>query len=118
MRIEGKVALVTGGASGLGLAAVEELVSAGGSAVVLDLPSSNGETVAKELGDRARFAPADVTNEDEVRAAVGVATEAFGGLHIVVNCAGVGELDGWVPVHEHSLDAWERTIAVNTTGPF
>ena len=42
----------------------------------------------------------------------------MGGIDVVVNCAGIGELDGWVPVHEHSLEAWQRTLAVNPTGPF
>ena len=62
MNIEGKVALVTGGASGLGLATTKALLEGGASVVIVDLPTSDGEVVAKELGERTRFAPADVTN--------------------------------------------------------
>src|SRR5687768_10980321 len=83
VNVEGKVALVTGGASGLGGATIKALHDAGASVVIVDLPSSNGEVVAKELGDRALFAGADVTSEDDVKAAVHSASERFGGLHIV-----------------------------------
>jgi NAD(P)-dependent dehydrogenase (short-subunit alcohol dehydrogenase family) len=120
LNIEGKVALVTGGASGLGLATVEELVRAGASAVIVDLPSSDGETVAKELGERALFSPADVTNEDEVRAAIEAGTEAFGGLHIVVNCAGVG-FPGRVLTRDGEptdLERFEFVVRVNLIGTF
>src|SRR5689334_25221680 len=73
MKIAGSVALVTGGASGLGLATVRRLHDAGASVVILDLPSSNGTTVAKELGARAAFAAGDVTSPDDVTAALDVA---------------------------------------------
>ncbi|HEX2241514.1 MAG TPA: SDR family NAD(P)-dependent oxidoreductase, partial [Actinomycetota bacterium] len=120
MKLEGKVALITGGASGLGLAAVERLHSGGASVVVVDLPSSNGETAAKELGERARFAPADVTSEDEVRAAVELATAEFGGLHIAVNCAGVG-FPGRVLTKEgtpNDLERFEFVVRVNLIGTY
>jgi NAD(P)-dependent dehydrogenase (short-subunit alcohol dehydrogenase family) len=89
MQVEGKVALVTGGASGLGRATVEELAAAGARVVICDLPSSPGAEVAEELGEAVRFAPTDVTSEGDVRAAVDLARE-LGGLHVAVNCAGVG----------------------------
>ena len=120
MNIEGKVALVTGGASGLGGAAVTELHDAGASVVIVDLPSSEGEVVAKELGDRARFAPADVTSEDEVKAAVQTAADNFGGLHIVVNCAGVG-FPGRVLTRAGEatdLERFEFVVRVNLIGTF
>lgn len=120
MNIQGKVALVTGGASGLGLATTEELLGAGASVVILDLPASNGETVAKEWGDRARFAPADVTNEAEVQAAVDEAVDAFGALHIVVNCAGVG-FPGRVLTRDGGaidLERFEFVVKVNLIGTF
>ena len=120
MNIQGKVALVTGGASGLGGATVSALHDAGASVVIVDLPSSDGEVVAKELGDRARFAPADVTSEGEVQAAVGAATEAFGGLHIVVNCAGVG-FPGRVLTRDgapNDLERFEFVVRVNLIGTF
>jgi NAD(P)-dependent dehydrogenase (short-subunit alcohol dehydrogenase family) len=120
VKVDGKVALVTGGASGLGGATVKELHGAGASVVIVDLPSSNGEVVAKELGDRARFAPADVTSEDEVKAAVAVAAESFGGLHIVVNCAGVG-FPGRVLTRDGDatdLERFEFVVRVNLIGTF
>jgi NAD(P)-dependent dehydrogenase (short-subunit alcohol dehydrogenase family) len=120
LNIEGKVALVTGGASGLGLATVQELVRAGASAVIVDLPSSDGETVAKELGEKALFSPADVTNEAEVRTAIEAGAEAFGGLHIVVSCAGVG-FPGRVLTREGEptdLERFEFVVRVNLIGTF
>ncbi|MEX2458487.1 MAG: 3-hydroxyacyl-CoA dehydrogenase [Actinomycetota bacterium] len=120
MRIEGKTALVTGGASGLGLATVEALLAAGGSAVILDLPSSNGERVAGELGDNARFAPADVTSEEEVAAAVRTAVSEFGALHIAVNCAGIGWAGRIVDRagEPHPLELFKTVVAVNLFGSF
>ena len=120
MNIQGKVALVTGGASGLGLATVKGLVEAGASVVILDLPTSDGEVQAKTLGDRVRFAPADVLNEDEVRAAVGLATTEFGHLHVAVNCAGVG-FPGRVLTRDGSaidLERFEFVVKVNLIGTF
>src|SRR5436853_1882119 len=91
MRVEGTVAIVTGGASGLGEATVRTLIDGGGRAAILDRPQSNGEKLAQELGAaQAVFVPADVTSGDEVAAAVARAKEAFGAIHIAVNCAGVG----------------------------
>lgn len=120
MNIQGKVALVTGGASGLGRAAVGSLLGAGASVVILDLASSDGETVAKELGDRAIFSAADVTSESEVRSAIEAGVEAFGGLHIVVNCAGVG-FPGRVLTREgkaNDLERYEFVVRVNLIGTF
>lgn len=120
MKPEGKVALITGGASGLGLATAKELLAAGASVVLVDLPSSDGEVVAKELGDKARFAAADVTTEDDVRAAVELAVNEFGGLHIVVNCAGVG-FPGRVLTREGTaidLERFEFVVRVNLIGSF
>jgi NAD(P)-dependent dehydrogenase (short-subunit alcohol dehydrogenase family) len=120
LNIENKVALITGGASGLGYAAAEELTKAGASVVLVDLESSNGETAAKELGERARFAPADVTAPDDVQAAVNLARDEFGGLHVVVNCAGVG-FPGRVLTRDGSaidLERFEFVVRVNLIGTF
>ncbi|CAN5552522.1 3-hydroxyacyl-CoA dehydrogenase [soil metagenome] len=120
MNVAGKVALVTGGASGLGLATARSLHEAGASVVVVDLPSSDGETVAKELGEKAAFAGADVMSEDEVAAAVATAVRELGALHIVVNCAGIGtparvlNRDGVAL----SLAAFEAVVRVNLIGSF
>jgi NAD(P)-dependent dehydrogenase (short-subunit alcohol dehydrogenase family) len=88
MNIEGKSALVTGGASGLGLATVRRLVAAGARVVALDLPGANIDALA-ELGDAAIFVAADVTSEESVSKAVEVANER-GDLAVAVNCAGIG----------------------------
>ena len=120
MKIAGSVALVTGGASGLGLATVRRLHDAGASVVILDLPSSNGTTVAKELGARAAFTAGDVTSPDDVTAALDAAQAlADGPPRILVNCAGIGNAartagkDGPFP-----LDAFTRVIQVNLIGTF
>jgi NAD(P)-dependent dehydrogenase (short-subunit alcohol dehydrogenase family) len=118
MRIDGTAAVVSGGASGLGLATARRLLDNGASVVLLDLPTSDGEVVAKELGDRAVFVAGDVRSEDEVAAAVDAASE-LGPLRIVVSCAGTGVAaktvgrDGPAP-----LDGFAWTIAVNLVGTF
>ncbi|MFN2588051.1 MAG: 3-hydroxyacyl-CoA dehydrogenase [Actinomycetota bacterium] len=120
MNIRGKVALVTGGASGLGGATAKALHDAGASVVIVDLGSSEGEVRAKELGERARFAAADVTNETEVGAAVDLAAGEFGGLHVLVNCAGVG-WPGRVLTREGKptdLERFEAVVRINLIGTF
>lgn len=89
MRIDGISALVTGGASGLGLGTARELIARGAKVVLLDLPGSPGVEVAKELGEAVTFVPADVTDTDGVNAALDAA-EANGPLRAVVHCAGRG----------------------------
>jgi NAD(P)-dependent dehydrogenase (short-subunit alcohol dehydrogenase family) len=119
MQIDGLVALVTGGASGLGRASVEALLAGGAKAVICDLPKSPGEAVAAELGESVVYAPTDVTDEDQVRAAVETAVESFGGLHIVVNCAGVGWAQRTVTKSgPHDLKVFELVIRVNLIGTF
>ena len=118
MDINGSIALVTGGASGLGLATTETLLDAGASVVILDLPSSAGADVAERLGERIRFAPGDVTSQDDVTAALDAAA-GLGPLRVVVNCAGTGNAirtlgkQGPFP-----LDAFTRIITVNLVGTF
>ena len=119
MNIKDSVAIVTGGASGLGEATVRALVAKGARAVILDRPQSPGEKVAAELGENVVFAPADVTSEEQVAAAIKKATDAFGGIHIAVNCAGVGAAmktagsQGPMP-----LDIFEMVIRINLIGTF
>ena len=137
MDIKGTVALITGGASGLGAATARRLFDAGASVVLVDLPGSAGADFAAELnagnhvqveapetgspllpGNRAVFVPADVTSEDAVQAAVDAAV-ALGPLRIVVNCAGVatpGKVlgrDGVLP-----LENFSRVIQINVVGTF
>jgi len=87
MDIQGKVALVTGGASGLGAASVRTIVSAGGRAMILDLNEKAGQALAGALGDAVRFVRADVSDPGDVEQAVKATADAFGALHICMNCA-------------------------------
>jgi NAD(P)-dependent dehydrogenase (short-subunit alcohol dehydrogenase family) len=118
MQIEGCSAIVTGGASGLGHATAQALTAAGASVVILDLPSSEGEKAAVALGPTARFVPGDVTDEQQVQAAVDEAS-GMAPLRIVVNCAGIatpGKVigrDGVLP-----LAHFERVVRVNLVGTF
>ncbi|USC15053.1 SDR family NAD(P)-dependent oxidoreductase [Rhodococcus sp. 11-3] len=112
-------AVVTGGASGLGLATVKRFVGLGVPTVILDLPTSDGEVVAKELGELAVFAPADVTDPEAVNRALDAAEERAP-LRAVVHCAGRG---GTVRVVEKdgtpgSLDMYENLIRINLIGSF
>jgi len=120
VNIENKVALITGGASGLGLATARALIKAGASVVIADLESSDGADVAAGIGGAARFAAADVTVTGDVEEAVDLAVREFGGLHIVVNCAGVG-FPGRVLTREGEptdLERFEFVVRVNLIGTF
>jgi NAD(P)-dependent dehydrogenase (short-subunit alcohol dehydrogenase family) len=88
--LAGKVAVVTGGASGLGRAMVERFAAEGARVVIADIDAEAGEALATELGDAAAFQPSDVTDADQVQALVDTTVERFGGLHVMVNNAGVG----------------------------
>jgi NAD(P)-dependent dehydrogenase (short-subunit alcohol dehydrogenase family) len=119
MRIEGKAALVTGGASGLGRAAAVALHAAGARVLLLDLPTSQGEAVAGEIGEGAAFAAADVTSEADVTAAVERAVDLWGSLHITVNCAGIGWAGRTVSRGgPHDLGIFSKVIEVNAIGTF
>ncbi|WP_159850139.1 3-hydroxyacyl-CoA dehydrogenase [Nocardia sp. CY41] len=118
MEISNSVAAVTGGASGLGLATVRELHGKGAKVVIMDLPSSSGEAVAKELGDGVVFAAADVTNEEQVTAALDAAQE-LGDLRIAVNCAGIGNAIKTVGKNgAFPLADFTKVINVNLIGTF
>lgn len=119
MEIKGLTALVTGGASGLGEATVRMLAQAGANVVILDLNEPPGKALAAELGDNARYVAADVSNEAQVQSAIDLAYEAFGGLNILVNCAGIGAALKTVGKEgPHPLDIFERVIRVNLIGTF
>jgi len=118
MDIAGHVALVTGGASGLGRATAEALVAGGARVVILDLPGSPGDEVAELLGDGVRFAPADVRDEDAVNAALEVA-DGLGDLRVAVNCAGTGDAIKTVGrAGPYPLDKFRRIIEINLIGTF
>ena len=118
MIVNDSVAVVTGGASGLGLATTKALLADGASVVIIDLPASNGAAIAKALGDRVRFAAADVTDEAAVTAALDVA-ESLGPLRVAVNCAGIGNAVKTVSKKgAFPLDAFKKVIDVNLIGTF
>jgi NAD(P)-dependent dehydrogenase (short-subunit alcohol dehydrogenase family) len=114
--LEGRVAVVTGGASGMGLASVRRFVGEGASVVIADLNREAGESVSAELGDRTRFTRCDVSVEGDVAAAVGLAVEVFGGLDVMFNNAGIGGAFG--PITEIEVDDWDATFAVLVRGVF
>ena len=89
MKIEGKIAIVTGGASGLGKATAEALVAAGAKVVIWDMNEENGKAVAAELGENASFMKINVTDEAAVEAAINAVVEQHGALHILGNIAGI-----------------------------
>jgi NAD(P)-dependent dehydrogenase (short-subunit alcohol dehydrogenase family) len=119
MNVGQSIALVTGGASGLGEATARMVVAAGGRVAILDRPGSRGEEVAGELGTQALFAPADVTKEDEVAAAIARTKDAFGSLHVAVNCAGVGTAMRTISkTGPMPLALFAKTVEINLIGTF
>jgi NAD(P)-dependent dehydrogenase (short-subunit alcohol dehydrogenase family) len=119
MQITNHTFLVTGGGSGLGAASARMLVQAGGNVVIADLESSQGANLAQELGGRARFVRADVTDEAQVAQAVETAVDAFGALHGAINCAGVAPGERVLGKSgAHRLDSFRRVIDINLNGTF
>jgi len=109
MRLEGKVAVVTGGGSGFGEGIVKKFVAEGAKVLIADRDEANAERVAAATG--ARWVRADVANAADVRAMLDAARDAFGGLHILVNNAGVGHLPQ--ALEELPEDEFDRIVAVN-----
>jgi NAD(P)-dependent dehydrogenase (short-subunit alcohol dehydrogenase family) len=120
MQINGISAVVTGGAGGLGLATVRRLLDAeAGRVVIVDLPTSSGAEVAKELGDRVAFAPADVRDSDAVNAALDAAEQA-GPVRVLVHCAGRGGAVRLVGKDGSpgSLELYSEVVEINLIGTF
>jgi 3(or 17)beta-hydroxysteroid dehydrogenase len=118
-RLTGKVALVTGGASGIGAATCRLFAREGAAVLVADLPGSPGEAVADEItaaGGRALFQALDVRSEASWIAAIAAVEQAFGKLNILVNNAGVGSPMG--TVEAQTLEGWRQVMAVNSDGVF
>jgi 3alpha(or 20beta)-hydroxysteroid dehydrogenase len=114
-RLDGKVAIVTGGARGQGEAEVRLFVAEGANVVVSDVLVEAGEEVAASLGENAVFLRHDVSREDHWEAAINLANESFGGLDILVNNAGILHS---ATIANHTLADYERVVAVNQVGVF
>ncbi|MET1016947.1 MAG: glucose 1-dehydrogenase [Leifsonia flava] len=113
--LEGRVALVTGGARGLGEAYVRSLHAAGARVVIADLLEEEGAALAAELGERAVFQAVDVTDEAAWERVVAASVAAFGSLDVLVNNAGIANA---APIEHLTLAKWNAVIAVNLTGVF
>ena len=118
MRMEGKVAIVTGGARGIGEAIARLFAAEGACVTIGDIRAEEGRKVAKEIaegGGRARFIILDVTKEEDWHAAIETTVKEFGKLNVLVNNAGIYSPE---VVDETSLETWEQSMAVHATGPF
>ena len=115
-RLDGKVALISGAARGQGEAHARRFIGEGAQVVIGDLLDAEGEAVAKELGDAARYVHLDVTNEDDWTAAVAATVEAFGGLHVLVNNAGV--LGAFTPIEKSTVEHFMKVLSINLVGAF
>lgn len=119
MRIRDSVFLVTGGASGLGAATAHLAAEGGGKVVIADMQVGPGEALAKALGPGARFVKTDVTAEAEARAAVDIAVTEFGGIQVLVNCAGIALAEKTIGKDgPHDLGRFARVVTVNLIGTF
>ena len=114
-RLEGKVALVTGGARGIGAAIARAMVAEGAKVVIGDVLDREGEALAKELGASAKYVHLDVTKPDDWEAAVATAVKKYGKLNVLVNNAGIAS---YAPIDQYSRADWDRIIAINLTGVF
>src|ERR1700704_1501549 len=117
MQIKNSVFLITGGASGLGEATARMAAENGGKVVIVDMQAEAGEKLARELG--GRYAKADVTSEAEGKAAVALAVKEFGGVHVLVNCAGIAVAERTIGKDApHSLGSFSKVVGVNLIGTF
>lgn len=120
MNLEGKVAVVTGAASGLGRASCMALLDAGASVMALDRDKARlDELLVSASSGRVRVRVTDVANEESVRAAIDATVEAFGALHVAVNCAGVADAAKTLSKGAvFPLEIWRKVIDINLTGTF
>ena len=119
MRVNDTVAIITGGASGLGQACVRNLVARGGKAVIFDLNEDLGEKLVQEMGDSVLFSLVDVTNTESIAAGIQKAVEKYGKINVAVNCAGTGTPNKVLSKKgPHLLDSFNRIIQINLVGTF
>jgi len=116
MRLQGRTAIITGGASGIGAASVHRFVEEGANVLIVDMNEDKGQALATELGDATRFLKVDVSQEDQVAAAVDEAVSTWGSLDIMFNNAGFGGALG--PIETTSVDDYELTFDVLLKGVF
>ena len=117
-RLKGKVAIVTGGAAGIGEATTRLFAQEGAKVVIADIDRAKGERVAGQIGQdggEAVYLPLDVTNEDDWKTLMAATKEKYGKLNVVVNNAGIAVLGG---TETETLEGWNRTMEVNSTGVF
>ncbi|MDB5429120.1 MAG: short-chain dehydrogenase/reductase [Caulobacter sp.] len=114
-RLDGKVAVITGAASGIGLGAVELFVAEGAMVVAADMQDEKGEMLQRRFPDAVRYVHCDVTQEADIAKAINTAKEAFGGLDILFNNAGHGGHPG--NVSEITAEGWDHTFALLVRGP-
>ena len=112
--LAGKVAIVTGGAGGIGRAAVERFVAEGARVVIADIDEGRGEELASELGDGVAFQRTDVSNVDDVQGAVDLAVEQFGGLAVMFNNAGIGSK--FERLIDNDLSDFDTVIGIDLKG--
>lgn len=112
-RLNGKVALITGGVSGIGLAIAKKFADEGAQVALADINAENGEKVAAEIGDNAMFVKLDVTNEDQWVEAFKAVIAKFGKVNVVVNNAGIAIGNN---IEDIPLEQWNKVVAINGTG--
>ncbi|HSO57751.1 MAG TPA: SDR family oxidoreductase [Paenisporosarcina sp.] len=115
MRLQDKVAIVTGGASGIGEYTVREMLKQGAKVVIADFNDAGGQKLADELGEGVSFIHVDVSNEEQVEAMVKHSVDTFGKVDILFSNAGIGSVGS---THELTLEEWNKTISINLSGVF
>ncbi|MGE7112252.1 3-hydroxyacyl-CoA dehydrogenase [Lysinibacillus sp. NPDC047702] len=119
MKCHEVIAIVTGGASGLGEATVRKIVAEGGRAVIFDVNDERGHALSEELGNSVGYAHVDVTKEADVTAGLELALTMFGSINVAVNCAGIADASKVISKRGvHALALFEKVIAVNLIGTF
>ena len=114
--LSGKVAIVTGGASGIGRASAEQFVAEGARVVIADVAVEQGEALARELGDAALFRRTDVSSREDMQAVVDLAVERFGGLDVMFNNAGIS-CNAFPQFVDDTLEDFDRVMRINLLGP-
>lgn len=119
MKMQDVIAIISGGASGLGAGTARRFVESGARLVILDRDDDKGAALATALGNRTRFFPADVTSEDDIRRALAYTAAELGSLNVLINCAGVGlAMRTTSSRGPHPLDQFETVIRINLIGAF